>query len=336
MAAARTHEIITSQPTTEPGFHNIAVFVDGSVADKVVIPHALAIARAFGGRVTLLRVIESQQPTDAPADPLDWDIRRREAHQHLDQLVRERSADASITAEVIEGCGAEQIHKWAQHHNIDLMVIGSQEAEGAGWTLANDARTLLDQAQGSVLVVHSPVITHPSVGRYQRVLVPVDGSSRAESVLPLAVRVAGSTAAELLVAHVVPGAGLTEIGPLDSEDVDLRERITRRNARVAAAYLDRVRAGLTAVDVPLRMMVLHDGDVRTHLGRLIADEAVDLVVLSSHGHSARTSVPYGSVTADLIAHTPVPLLIVRPRTAHTPLTMASATLRGRLPHQAAS
>jgi len=184
--------------------------------------------------------------------------------------------------------------------------------------------------------VQAPVAIDASIGRYRRVLVPVDGSPRAESVLPLAVRVAASAAAELLVAHVVPNPGLTEVGPLDAEDVDLQERITRRNVRVATAYLDRLRSRFGTNGSPPRMIVLRDGDVRTRLERLVEDEGVDLVVLSSHGHSGRTSVPYGSVAADLVLHSPVPLLVVRPRARRVHLTMAPASARGRLPHQAAS
>jgi nucleotide-binding universal stress UspA family protein len=185
-------------------------------------------------------------------------------------------------------------------------------------------------------MVQAPVATHTSVGRYRRLLVPVDRSPRAESVLPLAVRVAGSVAAELVVAHVVPRPGLTEVGPLDAEDLELRERITRRNVRVATAYLDRLRARFGASGPVPRMIVLRDGDVRTRLHRLCEDEAVDLVVLSSHGQTGRASVPYGSVTADLVVHSPVPLLIVRPRARRARVTMAIAATGGRLPRQAVS
>jgi len=38
---------------------------------------------------------------------------------------------------------------------------------------------------------------------------------------------------------------------------------------------------------------------------------VDLVVLSSHGRSARTDVPLGSVAAYLVERAETPLLIVR-------------------------
>lgn len=320
----------------EVAFGHIAACVSGSAMSELVIPHALAIARAFGGRVTVLRVVEGATAASVPTDPLDWNIRRREAREHVEQLVRDSHADVPIAADVLESNAADEIRLWAERHQVDLMVLCRYDApEPAEWPLAP---TLSDQMPGSVLIVHAPIATHTAVGRYRRLLVPVDGSPRAESVLPLAVRVAASAAAELLVAHVVPGPGLTEIGPLDAEDVDLRERITRRNVRVATAYLDRLRARFATSGSPPRTMVLRDGDVRTRLERLLEDEAVDLVVLSSHGHSGRTSVPYGSVTADLVIHSPVPLLIVRPRAARVRahVTMAKAGMTGRLPHEAAS
>lgn len=320
----------------EMAFRHIAACINGSPASELVIPHALAIARAFGGRVTLLRVVEGGASGDLPADPIEWNIRRREARERLEQLASDSGADVPIATDVLEGKPADEMRLWAERHHVDLTVLCSCDAaEPADWALA---RTLLDQMPGSVLIVQAPVATHTPVGRYRRLLVPVDGSPRAESVLPLAVRVAASAAAELLVAHVVPSSGLTEVGPFDTEDVDLCERITRRNVRVATAYLDRLRARFGASGSLPRVMVLRDGDVRTRLERLVRDEAVDLVVLSSHGHSGRTSVPYGSVTADLVLHSPVPLLMVRSRGAHVHahVTMAKAAMAGRLPHQAVS
>jgi nucleotide-binding universal stress UspA family protein len=303
---------------------------------ELVIPHAIAVARAFGARVTLLRLVDSGTAGDVPTDPLEWDIRRREARQHVEQVVRESGADVPMEADVVESRAAEEIRLWADRHQVDLMVLCHCDVpEPTEWPVA---RTLLDHMPGSVLIVRAPVAPHTLIGRYRRLLVPVDGSSRAESAVPLAARVAASAAAELLIAHVVPGPGLTEIGPPDAEDVDLRDRIARRNERVAIAYLDRLRARFATLGPPLRTIVVRDGDVRTRLERLVEDEAVDLVVLSSHGHTGRATVPYGSVTADLVLQSAVPLLIVRPRAAHarTHTTMSKAALPGRLPHQAAS
>ena len=326
----------TSDALADVAFRHVAACINGSAMSELVVPHALAIARAFGGRLTIVRVLEGGTAGDVPTDPLEWDIRRREAREQVEHIVRDNSTDVPIAGDVIETRATDEICLWAERHQVDLMVLCRCDAsDPAGWPLA---RTLLDQMPGSVLIVHAPVATHTSVGRYQRLLVPVDGSSRAESAVPLAGRVAASVAAELLVAHVVPGPGLTEVGPPDAEDVELRERIAQRNLRVATTYLDGLRARFAITGSPPRTIVVRDGDVRTSLERLVEDESVDLVVLSSHGHTGRAGVPYGSVTADLVLHSSVPLLIVRPRTTrtHAQRVMTKASLAGRLPHQAVS
>jgi nucleotide-binding universal stress UspA family protein len=326
---------LSTPATPELAFRHIAACVSGSAMSALVVPHALAIARAFNGRVTVVRVLEGATTGDVPTDPLEWDIRRREAREHVEDLARGSGSDVPIAAEVVETRMADEIGLWAERQQVDLMVLcGCDAPELAEWPLA---RTLLDKMCGSVLLVHAPVATHTSVGRYRRLLVPVDGSARAESAVPVAARVAASAAAELLVAHVVPGAGLTQIGPPDAEDVELGERIAQRNLRVATAYLDTLRTRFATTGPSPRTMVIRDGDVRTRLERLVEDEAVDLVVLSSHGHTGRAGVPYGSVTADLILHSSVPTLILRPRSyARMHKTMAKAMHGARLPHQAAS
>jgi len=44
---------------------------------------------------------------------------------------------------------------------------------------------------------------------------------------------------------------------------------------------------------------------------LIADEEPDLLVMGSHGHGAFTSALLGSVSARLLSHTKIPVLLIR-------------------------
>lgn len=298
----------------------VAACVDGSELGERVLPHALAIARAMGAPLTLLRVLESEPSGAALPDPLEWDIRRRESRDYVARLARQgESAEVPIEAEVIEGRAAEEICLWARHHKVGLLVLCTHGTRGeTAWSLASTARKLVEGAPRSVLLVPAAAPVQGGdggVARYRRLLVPVDGSQRAESVIPLAERIAASQGAELLLAHVVPVPELIEIGPLDSEARALREQLVRRNERVAGEYLDRLRGQLAGSGVPVRARVLRGGDVRGRLARMIVDEAVDLVVLSAHGRSARTDVPLGSVAAHLVAHAAAPLLVVRQRAA---------------------
>jgi nucleotide-binding universal stress UspA family protein len=318
-------------------FDRVAACVDGSDLGERVIPHALAVARALGAPLTLLRVLECATPEGEPADPLEWDIRRRESRDYVARLAEERGGiGVPVESEVIEGQAAESICLWTRQHAVGLTVLCTHGARGqTEWSLASTARKLVEGAPGSVLIVPAAAPSQTQVARYRRVLVPVDGSPRAESVIPLAKRIATTQAAELVLAHVVPVPEVIETGPLDSETLELRERLVRRNERVASEYLDRLRAQIADPEISVRTLVLRGGDARGRLARLIVDEAVDLVVLSAHGRSARADVSLGSVAAHLVAHAAAPLLIVRRRPAAAMSRVAGAEREGaRLPSQA--
>jgi nucleotide-binding universal stress UspA family protein len=330
----------SAEATLATPFRRIAVCLDGSELGERIIPHALAVAQSFGTPVTFLRVLEGRPVGDVPPDPLEWDIRRREARDYLAQLADEcRSAGAAIDVELIDGHAAEQIILWTEHHEADLTVLCSHGARGrTGWSLASTAQKLVEGAPGSLLLVPAAAAAVSGVARYRRILVPLDGSSRAESVIPLATRLAASHGAEMILAHIVPIPELTEIGLLDAEDIELRDRLVQRNERVAHEYLDRLHARGTAKGVSLRVIALRGGDVRNRLASLISDEAVDLVVLSAHGHGGRCDAPCGSVATYLLGRAAAPLLVVRPRTARAIRRAHAApeATGGRLPSQAGS
>ncbi len=312
-------------------FRRLAVCLDGSELGERVLPHALAVARAFGAPVTLLRVLEAQTSGGPPSDPLEWELRRKEAGGYLARLAGGR---ATVESEVIEGAPAEQICLWAACHEADLTVLSSHGAGGQSeCRLAGTASELIERVPGSLLLVPAAAAASDGIARYQRILVPLDGSARAESVIPLATRLAADAEAELVFAHVVPVPELIELGALEAEDLELRDRLVRRNERVANQYLDRVRARLAESGIPVRATVLCGGDVRGRLVRLIADQTIDLVVLSAHGQTGRADVHCGSVAAHLLSHSRSPLLIVRPaRSQRQPHSVEGAGCR--LPHQA--
>ncbi|MDO9459333.1 MAG: universal stress protein [Alphaproteobacteria bacterium] len=311
---SRQHNALAS-PVIAPG--RVVACLDRSRLSQQVAQHALAIAGALSVPVTLLQVLEAGPAGATRADPLEWDIRRHEARSTIEPLVASLSNDkGSVDAEIVEGHAAEQICLWAADRAAELIVLGAHgEGRLTDDGLGNTARNVLDRATGSVLLVPALGVsgTTGREMRYRRLMVPVDGSSRAESVIPYAVRLAQAVQAELLIAYVIPVPEMIESGPLEAEDIELRECVVRRNERVAKDYLDRLRGRIACVGLRVRTMVLRDDDVRSRLSRLITDEKVDLVILSAHGQSGRTDAPYGSVTAHLIGHSSVPLLIVRDR-----------------------
>jgi nucleotide-binding universal stress UspA family protein len=129
---------------------HILVGVDGSGPSRHAARFALSLAGQTNAKVTLLSVLP--QPEVFPMGPLgtsvvtppasDAEIAR--VRQQLDAMAAERP---NITTERIVEVGpvAETIISWAEHHAVDLIVLG---ARGLG-----PARRIL---QGSVSdrVVH--------------------------------------------------------------------------------------------------------------------------------------------------------------------------------------
>jgi nucleotide-binding universal stress UspA family protein len=305
-----------ARPSGAPCAH-VLVCLDRSPLGESVLPHALALARSCGARVTLLHVLEPDHHAEAtPTDPLAWEIRSAEGRHYVETLAaRHRTRDLPIESALIQGYAPEQIRDWAASHRVDFTVLCTHGEGGRSeWNLASTTQKLLEGMAGSVLLV--PASAAPATTRqlsYTRILLPVDGSARAESVLPLAIRIARAQAAELVLAHVVPVPELTRIGPLTPEDLELEQRMLHRNEAVGRAYLDRLRARAAASGITVRAVLTPASDARTELVRIVARERVDLVVLSAHGRSGRIDEPCGSVAAHLLAHCTTPVLVVRER-----------------------
>jgi nucleotide-binding universal stress UspA family protein len=304
-------------PTPSAPFRRIAVCVDASEMSEAVVLHAAKVAAAFGVPLTILRVLEPDSNVDAtPPDPLDWDVRQREARAHLGRLVSLAGRhDVDVRSELIQGRAAEQICSWTLQHGADLTVLASHGEHGRSeWTLSSTARKLVDAVSGSLLLVPADGDRHEgSAVRYRRIMVPLDGSARAESVLPIATRLALSHEAELLIAHVTPAPELTKVGPLTAQDLELEQRVVARNERVARSYLDQIRARMSEAGIAARTAISRGGDARTGLARLVRRADVDLVILSAYGRRGPRDIPCGSVAAHLLTHVAVPLLVFRER-----------------------
>lgn len=289
--------------------------IDQSKHARNVAAHAFAIASALRLPVILLQALEAPPTNDFRLDPIEWDIRRQESRNALKRLAEERAESVgAVDAELVEGHSAKEICRWARERSAELIVLGTHgEREAEVCWIGSTARDVLERTEGSVLLV--PVLTAAARNpRYRRILVPLDGSSWSESVLPLAVRLARATGAELILVYVVPVPELIETDPLESQDLELRERLIERNERVARSYLDRVRGHAAGQGLKVRALPLRGDDIRSTLNRFISSEHVDLLVLSARGHGGTrvSDVPYGNVAGYLITHSPVPVLIVRP------------------------
>ena len=137
---------------------------------------------------------------------------------------------------------------------------------------------------------------------YTRILVAIENSAADRTILAHVTELARLTGAALLLVHVADGWAARNFNQLK-----LRESEEMKSDR---AYLERVRDGLTAsgftVDIRLAM-----GDPATELVKVAADQQVDLIAMSTHGHRFLADMLHGA-TADRVRHlVKVPVLLLR-------------------------
>jgi nucleotide-binding universal stress UspA family protein len=141
----------------------------------------------------------------------------------------------------------------------------------------------------------------------RNILVPLDGSAFAEQVLPLATGLAHATAARLRLV-TVHGLGSSE----ELLRVVVDSRFITTLAAVEEEYLTKLSARIREEhDLEVDAVLLPGSNVRV-LSAYVRREAIDLVVMSTHGRRGMARAWLGSVADALIRQVTVPVLLVRP------------------------
>jgi nucleotide-binding universal stress UspA family protein len=295
-------------------FNSILLPLDRSELAECVLPHAFAVARAFGSQVTLLNVMDV--PREArwrnAMDPLNWQIRKAEANAYLHEVdLRLRATGLLTDMHILEGFAADQISGFSDTHVPQLIIMSSHGQSGlSDWNVNGVVFKVSLRARTSIMIVraYQPTPTEMTGLHYRRILVPIDGSQRAECVLPVASTLARFHEAQILLAHVVGRPEMPRRTPPGREDVEVADRLVERNQTEALQYLNSLRSQLPG-EVQARVIV--SNHIAATLHKLVEQEMIDLVVLSAHGHSGLTQWPYGGVVISFITFGASPVLIVQ-------------------------
>lgn len=138
---------------------------------------------------------------------------------------------------------------------------------------------------------------------FRHLLVPLDGSRLAESVLPVAAELTRRLRGRITLLHAVePHAPATVHG----------DRHLSRPAE-AEAYLKGAVDWLAGRGVQADRVVLHaEGDVAASIASSAAHLRADLIVLSTHGSSGVKGLLFGRVAQQVLQRGTVPVFLVQP------------------------
>lgn len=300
---------------------HVLVCLDCSELSKQVIPYAVSLARGFGAKITILHVLENASlDTSAPMDCFEWEMQKNEARRYLNEIKADIENDGLLVAtELMEGRPAEQINFWINTHNVDLTVLSSHGSNGKSqWSLASTTQKLITDTPSAILLVPVKSIeklkekNHNSTVLFRRILVPLDGSSWAESALPFAINIANHQHGEMVLAHVIPESGLTQIEPLGPEGLALEQHILDYNRNVASRYLNKIESRLkSTTKISVNTSLLCNHGVSHELIKIIDSQKIDIVVMSAHGNSNHKEQFCGRVALNFLMHCPIPVMLLR-------------------------
>lgn len=144
---------------------------------------------------------------------------------------------------------------------------------------------------------------------YKKILVPLDGSELAESVLMHAVPLAKLTDAEIVLFRVVslPVSAYMAVAE-PGLAVDLREDVDAE----AKEYLNGIAAKLRAEGIKTSVYI-GTGVVAESIHGYAKNIQADLIAMSTHGRGGLARLMIGSVADQLVRDSHLPVLLIRPR-----------------------
>ena len=395
-------------------FNRILVPLDGSPLAERAIPHAMHIARIFGGSIILLHVLDPTPYREniINVEPLNWQIRKTETDLYM-QGIAERIRAQGVHAEHVlrEGRPSENIVDFAQNENVDLLALTTHGAGGlTRWNTSSVISKVIEKAYMPVLVVRSynypaqnepadastaqpepskenggaetaasgPAASEPagsqsasnrpiqvpdprtlaaaripvtsattgeledSAIQYNRVLLPIDCSRRAECSLPSGIGIVegeeklrkaereslsdpqetagagtpGGTpapenpepASTLLLAAVIRPPEIPIPAPYPEELQQLSDQFMKISRDAVNDYLSEIQA---RIPVKTENLIIENESISSAIHDLVEKEKVDLVILCAHGATGQPNWPYGSVARNYIEYGNQTVLVIQ-------------------------
>lgn len=145
---------------------------------------------------------------------------------------------------------------------------------------------------------------------YNNILVPLDGSKRAERILPYVEDMAMRLEARIVLLQVVERE-TDRLRPHENL-VEPSMNLQKRARQEAEEYLAGLKGEFREKGLQVRAFVEEGPIVRTII-QVAEREGVDLIAMASHGRGGLSRVFYGSVAAGVLQQVDRPLLVIRAR-----------------------
>jgi len=145
---------------------------------------------------------------------------------------------------------------------------------------------------------------------FEKILVPLDGSELAASILPLVEELAWMHKSSVVMLAVVRPPHTTEY--TRSEDLmALNQQSMEVLRRDAEAYLAARKGEWRPEGIPVTTKMIASSSVASTILDYAEANGIDLIAMSTHGRSGLGRWVYGSVADKVLQHAVCPVLLIR-------------------------
>jgi nucleotide-binding universal stress UspA family protein len=302
-------------------YKNILVPLDGSKRAERILPHAVHLAGRFNAGLILVHVVEphidfySSLNSHKFEEIEDLSQQIKQAKAYLNELKDQLEAEGhQVENQVVHGNVVRTILRMARKFDSDLIAIASHGRTGLSRVFYDSiAAGVLHQVNRPLLIIRAEDDEEQEwkdVNMYKNILIPLDGSKRAERILPHVEQLALHFGSSVILLRIVELIGKSSRPHATLSGFELENVEQRFDG--AKSYLAAIRGEFREKGVKAKA-VINKGPVVKWICDVASSEDVDLIAMASHGHTGLERVFYGSVAAGVLHQVDRPLLLIRTR-----------------------
>ncbi|MFA6001430.1 MAG: universal stress protein [Thermoleophilia bacterium] len=284
-------------------YKNIILGFDDSKYSRAALVETLSWAKAHDSKVTIVHAVffDSEEFSISPGQLED---RLCQGKAACKKVVDDYSPEFGVDIEylVIQGEPREVITRVAREREADLIAMGTYGRKGLRRMIMGSVTSgVILYSPCDVLVVKKPC--EECSGHYRSVLVPYDGSNPSKRAIERIVNITNSDEPSMTMLYVIPRyeemVGFFKTDAIERSIQEEATRIVLEGEQIAAGN------GLNA------NTMIEEGRAADKIVESARELGSDLIVIGSHGWHGMDKSILGSTAERVIAHSPIPILIVR-------------------------
>ena len=296
-------------------FSRILIPLDGSKTAEKVLPYARFFAGTLKLPVELLAVVDIvEMATHISADRarhLDTMIEDsvRNSEQYLSGVAG-TFPGANTKCTVEKGKAEQVIIETAAADKGTLIAMATHGRSGINrWLLGSVAEKVLRGTANPLLLVRATE-EEKAEATLKSIVVPLDGSELAESVLPTVAELAKTLKLEVVLfrAYSIPYSAYSSAEGYYAVDY---EELLKAMREEAVDYLEKKTEAVKKLGIDKVSCVAKEGFAADEIISLSRKSPDNLIAMCTHGRSGVKRWVLGSVTETVVRHSADPVLVIR-------------------------